>query len=93
MDTTFLPPEKRDFGIVFQSYALFPNLTVEENIAIGLKNQGMSTKEALESGRVLVRNHWFTNIWPEIPESIVRWTTATCGARSRIGSFSRLGCY
>lgn len=47
-ETTFLPPEKRDFGIVFQSYALFPNLTVQENIAIGLKNQGMSTKEALE---------------------------------------------
>lgn len=48
VDTTFLPPEKRDFGIVFQSYALFPNLTVQENIAIGLKNQGMTTKEALE---------------------------------------------
>ena len=47
-ETTFLPPEKRDFGIVFQSYALFPNLTVQENIAVGLKNQGMSTKEALE---------------------------------------------
>lgn len=47
-ETTFLPPEKRDFGIVFQSYALFPNLTVQENIAIGLKNQGMSTKEALD---------------------------------------------
>ncbi|MGF1741389.1 putative 2-aminoethylphosphonate ABC transporter ATP-binding protein [Vibrio profundum] len=46
LDTTFLPPEKRDFGIVFQSYALFPNLTVQENIAIGLKNQGMSNKEA-----------------------------------------------
>lgn len=48
-ETTFLPPEKRDFGIVFQSYALFPNLTVQENIAVGLKNQGMSTKEALET--------------------------------------------
>lgn len=47
-ETTFLPPEKRDFGIVFQSYALFPNLTVQENIAIGLKNQGMSNKEALD---------------------------------------------
>ncbi|KJY82802.1 phosphonate ABC transporter ATP-binding protein [Vibrio galatheae] len=46
-ETTFLPPEKRDFGIVFQSYALFPNLTVQENIAIGLKNQGLSNQEAL----------------------------------------------
>lgn len=54
---TFLPPEKRDFGIVFQSYALFPNLTVQENIAIGLKNQGMSNKEALEKVE-----HWLEMI-------------------------------
>jgi len=32
-----LIPKKREFGIVFQSYALFPNMTVEENIAFGLK--------------------------------------------------------
>ncbi|MDA9982590.1 putative 2-aminoethylphosphonate ABC transporter ATP-binding protein [Gammaproteobacteria bacterium] len=37
-----LPPSERDFGIVFQSYALFPNLTVEKNIAFGLENQKMS---------------------------------------------------
>ncbi len=46
-DITFLPPEKRDFGIVFQSYALFPNLTVEENIAIGLRTQGMSRQDVV----------------------------------------------
>ena len=34
-------PQKRDFGIVFQSYALFPNMTVQQNIAFGLKMRKM----------------------------------------------------
>jgi len=37
-DISALPPAERDFGIVFQSYALFPNLTIERNIAYGLEN-------------------------------------------------------
>jgi iron(III) transport system ATP-binding protein len=37
-DVSRLPPAKRDFGIVFQSYALFPNLTAAQNIAYGLQN-------------------------------------------------------
>ena len=37
-DISTLPPSKRDYGIVFQSYALFPNLTIERNIAFGLEN-------------------------------------------------------
>ena len=38
-DISALPPAERDFGIVFQSYALFPNLTAAKNIAFGLENQ------------------------------------------------------
>jgi iron(III) transport system ATP-binding protein len=38
-DISDLPPSERDFGIVFQSYALFPNLTVIRNIAYGLENR------------------------------------------------------
>jgi len=38
-DISALPPAERDFGIVFQSYALFPNLTAHKNIAFGLENQ------------------------------------------------------
>ena len=38
-DISTLPPAERDYGIVFQSYALFPNLTVADNIGYGLVNR------------------------------------------------------
>ncbi len=40
-DISALPPAARDFGIVFQSYALFPNLTVFRNVAYGLESRRM----------------------------------------------------
>ncbi|GAB7039362.1 MULTISPECIES: ABC transporter ATP-binding protein [Catenuloplanes] len=45
VDSTTLPPEKRGLGMVFQSYALFPHLTVAENVGYGLKLRKMSTKD------------------------------------------------
>jgi iron(III) transport system ATP-binding protein len=44
-DISRLPPMDRDYGIVFQSYALFPNLSVAENVAYGLVNRGMGRAE------------------------------------------------
>ncbi len=44
-DVSNLPPVMRDFGIVFQSYALFPNLTIERNISYGLESQKRSKSE------------------------------------------------
>jgi putative spermidine/putrescine transport system ATP-binding protein len=40
-----LPPERRGFGMVFQSYALFPHLSVEKNVAFGLQMRGLPRAE------------------------------------------------
>ncbi len=45
-DISTFPPTARDFGIVFQSYALFPNLTVNKNLSYGLENRRIK-KEAV----------------------------------------------
>lgn len=44
-DVTALPVEKRGIGMVFQSYALFPQMTVEANIGYGLRIRGVSEDE------------------------------------------------
>lgn len=49
-DVTALAPEARGVGVVFQSYALFPNMTVADNVGYGLRVRGMA--EAARTARV-----------------------------------------
>ena len=44
-DVTPLPPHARNMGVVFQSYALFPHLSVSDNIAFGLEMRGIARRE------------------------------------------------
>jgi iron(III) transport system ATP-binding protein len=56
-DVSHAPPSERDFGIVFQSYALFPNLTVAQNVGYGLVNRrrpGAEVKRRVEELLTLV---------------------------------------
>src|ERR1700728_4644377 len=46
-----LPPEKRGFGMVFQNYALFPHMSVLENVGFGLKMRGESKAETTRRAR------------------------------------------
>jgi iron(III) transport system ATP-binding protein len=53
-DISALPPTRRDFGIVFQSYALFPNLTAAKNVAYGLENARAKRAEVARRVRELL---------------------------------------
>jgi putative 2-aminoethylphosphonate ABC transporter ATP-binding protein len=55
-------PQKREFGIVFQSYALFPNMTVSQNVAFGLKMRkmpsGLIDERVIEMLKLLGLSGW-----------------------------------
>jgi len=53
-DITRTPPYRRNMGLVFQNYALFPHLNVERNVAFGLEVRGLSRREIVQRvGEVL----------------------------------------
>ena len=54
-DISNLPPEKRDVNTVFQSYALFPHMNVEKNIAYGLKLKGLKKEVRQQKVREMLR--------------------------------------
>src|SRR5437867_2761840 len=70
------PPEKRDIGMVFQSYALFPHMTVFDNVAFPLRTRRLPARavagrvsEALEVVGSSPRTPWTTSRRPRKPTS------------------------
>ena len=55
-DKVNVPAEKRNIGYLFQNYALFPHMTVKQNVLYGLKNRNANTGGKAEPGR----NCWST---------------------------------
>lgn len=68
IDITDWPPYERPINMMFQSYALFPHMTVEQNLAYGLKQENLSAsviKERVEYGLHMVQMDSFANRRPD----------------------------
>jgi len=64
-DTVFLPPEKRGVGMVFQDYALFPHLTIRQNVGFGLHTRPKSeSNEIVQAMLQLVDLHQYADRFP-----------------------------
>ena len=81
-DVTWLPPYKRNVNTVFQNYALFPHLTIYENVAFGLRRKGAKDAEVRKP------RHRDAASWSSCPASRIASRTRSRAAR-RSASRSR----
>lgn len=65
-----VPPERRQVGLVFQSYALFPHLSVRHNVAFGPERHGRSRNAALERADALLERLGLTGLGGRYPRQI-----------------------
>ena len=69
-DISLLPPAQRDYGIVFQSYALFPNLTVAQNVGYGLTNRKLGRSEIANRVSELLKLVGLPGSEPKFPNQL-----------------------
>lgn len=69
-DITDLEPKDRNIGMVFQHYSLFPNMTVEENIAFGLKMKKKPKEEIAEKVKQAMEMVELTGKEKEYPDNL-----------------------
>ncbi|WP_236579152.1 ABC transporter ATP-binding protein [Hydrogenimonas urashimensis] len=65
-----VPPEKRHLGMVFQDLALWPHMSVEENVGFGLKIRGVEKKERKERVDAMLRRVGLAGYGPQKPSEL-----------------------
>jgi len=66
----FLPPQKRNISMVFQSYALFPHMSVQSNLAFGLKIRRTSQREKMEKVRWVMELLGLSGLGKRLPKEL-----------------------
>jgi len=69
-DLVPLSPQKRDIGMVFQSYALFPNMTVQQNVAFGLRMQKIAKDQVQQRVDDVLRMVELTDLASRYPHQL-----------------------
>ncbi|MDB5621446.1 MAG: spermidine/putrescine transporter ATPase [Devosia sp.] len=67
IDLTRLPPYKRDIGLVFQNYALFPHLSVADNVGFGLKQRGVAGAEKSQRVQAMLERVGLAHLATRLP--------------------------
>ena len=65
-----LHPSKRNIGMVFQNYAIFPNMTVEKNVEFGLKNRNVSKEERVGEVKKFLKLMQIEDFAERMPEKL-----------------------
>ena len=82
-DVTHLPPKDRDIAMVFQNYALYPHMTVADNMGFALKIAGVNKAEIRQKVEDAAKILDLTDYLDAQAEGALRWSAAACRDGSR----------